>query len=205
MGLNTGDESATLIVRPTPRSGGNPGGMSANTSLNSSENKCYRVTLIQVIGLVLLGTHQSSHMERCTMSSVIALYPDKTHVLCTDASRLIHCNTLPHCYMHALLCHEGQTQVSPYMFRARMRRQPRRNPRQAPFPMRGSFAPPGPPGIITGGDYDRLPQPFLGGTPGMFGGGGSGFGGQGPPASLFLGGNRGTSRAARAASSFRLS
>ncbi|KAL0021412.1 hypothetical protein WJX79_003342 [Trebouxia sp. C0005] len=85
--------------------------------------------------------------------------------------------------------------------RERLRRQPRRNPRLAPFPMRGTFAPPGPPGIITGGDYDRLPQPFLGGTPGMFGGalGGSGFGGQGPPASLFLGGNRGTGRAARAA------
>ncbi|KAL0053556.1 hypothetical protein WJX82_007510 [Trebouxia sp. C0006] len=91
--------------------------------------------------------------------------------------------------------------------RDRMRRQPRRNPRLAPFPMRGSFAPPGPPGIITGGDYDRLPQPFLGSTPGMFGGvlGGSGFGGQGPSASLFLGGNRGTGRAARAAGSFRLS
>ena len=24
---------------------------------------CYRVTLIQVIGLMLLGTHQSSHVE----------------------------------------------------------------------------------------------------------------------------------------------
>lgn len=31
-----------------------------------------------------------------------------------------------------------------------MRRQPRRNPRLAPFPMRATFAPPGPPGIITG-------------------------------------------------------
>lgn len=91
--------------------------------------------------------------------------------------------------------------------RERMRRRPRRHPRLAPFPMRGTFAPPGPPGIITGGDYDRLPQPFLGGTPGMFGGalGGSGFGGQGPPSSLFLGSSRGSGRAARAAGSFRLS
>lgn len=56
----------------------------------------------------------------------------------------------------------------------------------------------------AGGDYDRLPQPFLGGTPGMFGGGlgGSTFGGSGPP-SFFLGG-RGTGRAARAAGNFRL-
>ena len=55
----------------------------------------------------------------------------------------------------------------------------------------------------AGGDYDRLPQPFLGGTPGMFGGGlgGSSFGGRAPP-SFFLG--RGTGRAARAAGNFRL-
>lgn len=60
--------------------------------------------------------------------------------------------------------------------------------------------------VHIGGDYDRLPQPFLGGTPGMFGGplgGGHGFGGQGPPAPFFLGGSR-SSRGARAAGSFRL-
>ena len=35
IGLNTGDESTTLMVRPKSRSGGKPRGMSANTSLNS--------------------------------------------------------------------------------------------------------------------------------------------------------------------------
>lgn len=58
---------------------------------------------------------------------------------------------------------------------------------------------------VAGGDYDRLPQPFLGGTPGMFGGGlgGSSFGGSGPPPSFFLGGS-GAGRATRAAGNFRL-
>ncbi|KAL3150240.1 hypothetical protein ABBQ32_000098 [Trebouxia sp. C0010 RCD-2024] len=92
-----------------------------------------------------------------------------------------------------------------YVDREARRQQSRRRPRLTAFPGRGIFAPPGPPAGITGGDYDRLPQPFLGGTPGMFGGGigGSTFGGSGPPSAFFLGG-RGTGRAARAAGNFRL-
>ncbi len=44
---------------------------------------CYRMTFTQVIGLVLLGTHQSSHVESLyiTMSMVAQLYPDKAQVL----------------------------------------------------------------------------------------------------------------------------
>ncbi len=37
--------------------------------------------LIQVVGLVLLGTHQSWHIESYTVSLLAELYPDMTHVL----------------------------------------------------------------------------------------------------------------------------
>ncbi len=81
---------------------------------------------MQVIGLVLLGTHQSSQMLQgdaytsnwlsairhtpklarrmivCTMSLVAELYPDKTHVLYGSRHTVIHCNTLPHCNTSAL-------------------------------------------------------------------------------------------------------
>ena len=64
--------------------------------------QCYKVTLVQVIGLVLLGTHQSSHKQWSLaqwawLQSYI--YPDKTHVLYGPRHAVIHCNTLPHCYI----------------------------------------------------------------------------------------------------------
>ena len=56
---------------------------------------------------------------------------------------------------------------------------PNLGPRPPFYPAPGPFGVP-----ITGGDYDRLPQPFLGGGPGMWGGGG-GLGGL-----MFGGGGR---------------
>jgi hypothetical protein len=60
---------------------------------------------------------------------------------------------------------------------------PNLGPRPPFYPPPGRFGIPG----ITGGDYDRLPQPFLAGGPGMFGGG-AGLGGLG--GSMFGGGRR---------------
>lgn len=52
---------------------------------------------------------------------------------------------------------------------------PHMGPRPPFYPAPAPFGIPG----ITGGDYDRLPQPFFGGGPGMYGGGSGGMGGLG--------------------------
>ncbi len=38
-------------------------GILAPSTAHPTELNCYRVTLIQMLGVVLLGTHQSSHVE----------------------------------------------------------------------------------------------------------------------------------------------
>ncbi len=64
-------------------------------------NACYRVMLIHVVGLVLLGTYHSLHIDSDTMSSIAELHPVETHVL--QATPMSCRNTVMHCHTVTVL------------------------------------------------------------------------------------------------------
>ncbi len=64
-------------------------------------NTRYRVMLIQVVALLLLGTQHSSHIQSYTMSSIAELHPVERHVL--QATTMSLRNTVMHCHTVTVL------------------------------------------------------------------------------------------------------